>query len=118
MAFLFQVGSKTMMNLWFALDNASFTEQFCVNKEDPKKGCHGSCMMKKINEAPREKDDLTPFRINIQLRLSDYLPSQGLSDVCFSAVHPIEKSFCYFFKYCFLYSSTLFHPPQTASLCN
>jgi hypothetical protein len=118
LSLLFQAGSRTMMNLWFSLDNASFEEQFCVNKDEPEKGCHGSCMMKKINQAPDEKDDITPFTLNIQLRLSDFIPAYGPPLVLNASVTLFRNSFCYFFKYFFSFSFDVFHPPKPLALLN
>ena len=100
------------MNIWYHLANESFEEQFCVNKNKPEKGCHGSCMIKKINQAPKEKDELTRFALNIQFHLSSFLYCPPFPDFNEGTLIKQKKTMLYLFSYLFLKLTRCFHPPE------
>lgn len=111
-SFIFQAGGQAYMNIWYWLANASFEEQFCENKSNPEKKCHGSCMIKKINKAPDENKDLSPTFFIVQMELTHFLFDNLFPTIIKSRTFSINNFPTYFFaiqKEKFL---RVFHPPE------
>ena len=108
----FNIGSGLIMNAWYKWANTSFEKTFCVNIDEPEKKCHGSCKMKMINKAPKEKNDLDPFLFIFKGECSTFLiPDLPIKKLSISELDS-KKLFLYFFDYTFNNIVECDHPPE------
>lgn len=111
-SFFFNVGNQLVMNIWYHIANDSFEQAFCINKEEPKKKCHGSCMMKKINKAPSEKRDINPAIISFNVEFSSFVCSKAYAlKLTQNGVKSIGE-YAYLFNYRLIIVYKYFHPPK------
>lgn len=100
----------------YTFNNKNFTENFCINKDNPTLKCNGKCHLKKEsikiteNNKPihSEQKQTTNQTIEI-IFFENYLSYQFPLDFCF--LNKIINS-NYTNLYCDLFTNSSFHPPQ------
>lgn len=111
----FQPLGEAFFYLWYVVDNASFTETFCINKEKPELECHGQCHMAMISEMETGGHDApaAPAQDLQKPQSRDTcLPPKALSKEDFSCFTTIERSFEHPDWRETLLARSIFHPPE------
>lgn len=99
---------------YYVLDNDSFVENFCKNKDKPELHCHGKC---KLMEASKESSDKDS--VFVEFMKMDTVWSLH----CLFTYHPPMKDFYkkpifgYTNLYRFIPIDTFFHPPYLLEIC-
>lgn len=95
--------------LYYSLDNVSFTEKYCVNKEKPVLQCNGKCELAKIAKATEKQNQDK----NSVAEKEYVLFFQSADNVNFIINNPVNKGIA---TKCNLYNFTVsevnFHPPK------
>ncbi|MCM4159697.1 hypothetical protein FHG64_15200 [Antarcticibacterium flavum] len=103
----------TYLVSFYTLNNESFTELFCQNKDKPELECNGQCTIIKAGEdLNKEKNELAllSFQQEITYYISVFYPLDETT-----LIVPLPQHFYYQNKYNFLFSQKIVHPPIALS---
>ncbi len=110
MATLFHNVRFTYLVSFYTLNNESFTELFCENKDKPELECNGKCSLTKAGIAlDKEKNDLTLN--SFQKEIIFYVNFMG-SENSFVLSETYLSNFEYLNTYSFLFTKQITHPPM------
>ncbi|HZJ37168.1 MAG TPA: hypothetical protein VFD29_11150 [Gillisia sp.] len=102
------------MVVFYSIDNQSFTETFCENKDKPELKCNGKCQMSKLAEQDPSNDKNPNYLENLQREITLFI-SLPASEEFIAFQNTRLPIFLYQNQYSFLFSGQIPHPPAKIS---
>ncbi|SKB67963.1 hypothetical protein SAMN05660776_2513 [Salegentibacter holothuriorum] len=107
---LFNSIKSGFMISFYLVDNPSFTELFCVNKDKPEMECNGKCEISKLSKDSTTKEKPTHLDFLQRQVILFFNPMQSLEVFQFSEEK--ETVIAYLNNYTYQYLPKSFHPPS------
>ena len=102
------------MVVFYSVDNKSFTEAFCENKDKPELKCNGKCQMSKLAEQDSSNDNNSNYLENLKREITLFMTYPPVEELT-----PIQNKylpdFLYQNQYSFLFFRQIPHPPAKIS---
>lgn len=108
------VSQEAFFLLWYRVANASFTERYCINVEEPELMCHGKCQIQKVSEQKKEAPNHNIPGLVLRFSYMAVLPAQAFPQ--FYNLLVDSASFHFRWDYDFLAIQTLFRPPPKTTV--
>lgn len=102
------------MVVFYSVDNQSFTEAFCENKDKPELKCNGKCQMSKLAEQDPSNEQNSNFLENLKREITLFI-SFSAPEEFIGIQNKSLPLFLYQNQYSFLYSRHIPHPPAKIS---
>lgn len=102
------------MVVFYSVDNQSFTEAFCENKDKPELKCNGKCQMSKLAEQDSSNEQNPNFLENLQREITLFI-AYSISEELIAVQNKYLSEFLYQNQYSFLFSTQTAHPPAKIS---
>jgi hypothetical protein len=102
------------MVTFYSVDNKSFTEAFCENKDKPELKCNGKCQMSKLAEQDSSNDKNSNFLENLQREITLFITHSPIEELI-AIQNKYLPNFLYQNQYSFLFSWKIPHPPAKIS---
>jgi len=107
---LFNSIKSGFMISFYLVDNSSFTELFCVNKDKPEMECNGKCEISKLSKDSTTKEKPTHLDFLQRQVVLFFNPMQQLEVFQFSEEE--NTLITYLNNYTYQYLPKSFHPPS------
>jgi hypothetical protein len=98
------------MVVFYSVDNKSFTEAFCENKDKPELKCNGKCQMSKLAEQDSRNEQNPNILENLQREITLFI-AYSPSEKFIAIQNKYLSEFLYQNKYSFLFYRKIPHPP-------
>jgi hypothetical protein len=102
------------MVVFYSVDNQSFTEAFCENKDKPELKCNGKCQMSKLAEQDSSNDKNTNYLENLKREITLFITYSPIEELI-TIQNNYLPGFLYQNQYSFLFSRQIPHPPSKIS---
>lgn len=102
------------MVVFYSVDNQSFTEAFCENKDKPELKCNGKCQMSKLAEQDSSNEQNPNYLENLQREITLFI-TYSISEEFIAIQNKSLPVFLYKNQYTFLFSTLIPHPPSKIS---
>ncbi len=102
------------MVVFYSVDNQSFTEAFCENKDSPELKCNGKCQMSKLAEQDSSSQQNPNALENMQREITLFITS-SISEEFITLQNKYFSDFLYQDQYSFLFFRQIPHPPAKIS---
>jgi len=102
------------MVVFYSVDNQSFTEAFCENKDKPELKCNGKCQMSKLAKQDSSNKQNPNYLENLQREITLFI-TYSTSEEFITIQNTYLPDFLYQNQYSFLFSRQIPHPPAKIS---
>jgi hypothetical protein len=102
------------MVVFYSVDNKSFTEAFCENKDKPELKCNGKCQMSKLAEQDSPNDKNSNYLENLKREITLFITYSPFEELV-AIKNKYLPDFFYQKQYSFLFSRQIPHPPAKIS---